>query len=105
MSKPTHVPGFSAVPKDVSPETRNYLAKLAEAVEIRLGRKGDPKDRAITLRELISSGLATDVKAVPFNINNTGDGTDFGPDGGSTDTTVPSTPTNLTATGAYSIII
>ena len=105
MTKPTHVPGFPAVPKDVSPETRNYLAKLAEALEIRLGRKGDPKDRAVTLRELLASGLAIDLKSIPFNINNTGDGTDFGPSTPETDTTVPPAPTNLTANGAYSIII
>ena len=35
---------------------------MKEAQEIRLGRRGDPKDRAITLRELIDSGLAEELK-------------------------------------------
>ena len=34
---------------------------MKEALEVRLGRRGDPKDRAVTLRELIDSGLATDL--------------------------------------------
>ena len=32
--------------------------------------RGDPQDRAITLRELIDSGLAKTLKANPFDPNN-----------------------------------
>ena len=63
MTKPTQIPGIPKVPANVSPEVRRYLDALGEALEIRLGRRGDPRDRAITLRELIESGLATEAKA------------------------------------------
>ena len=70
--RPTKVPGFPKVPASVDPQTRQFLAALVEAVEIRLGRKGDPIDRAITLRELIESGLAKRLKETPFDPNNVG---------------------------------
>ena len=67
---------------------------------MRLGRRGDPKDRAVTLRELIESGLATDLAQSPYNPN-TG-ATGFGPirerPG---DVTVPPAPTVLTASGLF----
>ena len=59
----TKVPSIVRPPSSLSPELRNTLASLTEALEIRLGRRGDPKDRAITLRELIDSGLAKEVEA------------------------------------------
>jgi uncharacterized coiled-coil protein SlyX len=96
---PTLVPGIPKPPGDVSPALRRYLESLSEAVEIRLGRRGDPRDRAITLRELIDSGLASELANRPFN-----------PNSGSTtfesafDSTVPTVPTGFTATGGYSIV-
>ena len=65
MSKPTKVPGISKPPASLAPDVKRYLETLAEAVEIRLGRRGDKRDRAITLRELIDSGLAVDLKSTP----------------------------------------
>ena len=68
--KPTKVPGLPAIPSDASPDLKAYLKALGEALEIRLGRRGDQRDRAITLRELIDSGLAKELKSAPFNPNN-----------------------------------
>lgn len=96
---PTTVPGIPKPPADISPALRTYLESLSEALEIRLGRRGDPRDRAITLRELIESGLAQELANRPFNPNS---GTlTFRPP---YDSTVPTAPTNFTATGGYSII-
>lgn len=67
--KPTKVPGLPAIPSDASPDLKAYLKALGEALEIRLGRRGDQRDRAITLRELFDSGLAKELKAAPFNPN------------------------------------
>jgi len=67
--KPTKVPGLPAIPSDASPDLKAYLKALGEALEIRLGRRGDQRDRAITLRELIDSGLAKELKSAPFNPN------------------------------------
>ena len=68
--KPTKVPGLPAIPSDASPDLKAYLKALGEGLEIRLGRRGDQRDRAITLRELIDSGLAKELKSAPFNPNN-----------------------------------
>lgn len=96
---PTLVPGIPKPPGDVSPALRRYLESLSEAVEIRLGRRGDPRDRAITLRELIDSGLATELSNRPYNA--TSGAATFEP---AFDSTVPTVPTGFTATGGYSII-
>ena len=49
-TRPTTLPGFPKVHIALPPEVRNYLEALSEVVEIRVGRRGDPRDRAITLR-------------------------------------------------------
>ena len=65
----TKVPAIKNIPAKTDPETRLALESIKEAVEVRLGRRGDPKDRAVTLRELIESGLATDLAKAPYNPN------------------------------------
>jgi len=96
----TKVPAIKNIPAKTDPETKLALESIKEAVEVRLGRRGDPKDRAVTLRELIESGLATDLAQSPYNPN-TG-ATGFGPirerPG---DVTVPPAPTVLTASGLF----
>ena len=110
MTKATKVPGIPKVPTEASPLTRAFLNSVVEALEIRLGRRGDPKDRAVTLRELIESGLAKELKARPFDPNNFSGGVGgggsigFGPSAPESDTSVPPIPTGLTAAGAYSVI-
>ena len=103
--RPTKVPGIPKPPASAGPELRRYLESLAEAVEIRLGRKGDPRDRAVTLRELIQSGLARELRATPFDPNNIGGpGLGFVADDPVPETGVPPQPTGFTAAGAYSVI-
>ena len=98
--RPTKVPGFGKLPASMDPQTRLVLEGLIEAVEIRLGRKGDPQDRAITLRELIESGLALQLKASPFDPNRYGAyNLGVGP---LTVANMPYAPTGFTANGAYS---
>ena len=102
MTQPTKVPGIPKPPSSLDPATRRYLEVLAEAVEIRLGRRGDPIDRAVTLRELIDGGLALKLKHVPFDPNRSGN-VGFGPNE-EIDSSVPPPPTNFQAAGAYSVI-
>ena len=56
----TKVPSIYKIPSKADPELKQFAESIKEAVEVRLGRRGDPRDRAITLRELIDSGLATE---------------------------------------------
>jgi hypothetical protein len=100
--KETKIPGFPKLPADASPAMRRYLESVAEALEIRLGRRGDSRDRAITARELIDSGLAVEGK--PFILGQSQSsllpiGTDVN------ETDLPTAPTGFEATGAYSVVI
>jgi len=54
----TKLPGLKPIPAKVDKELAGSLKAMQEALAIRLGQLGDPLDRAITLRELIDSGLA-----------------------------------------------
>ena len=101
--KPTKVPGIPKPPSDVSIQLRRYLDSLSEALEIRLGRRGDVRDRAITLRELIDTGLAVDLANNPFNPNNPSN--DFGnPQAtNSGDVETPTAPTGVTGAGGYAV--
>ena len=103
MTKPTQVPGIPKSPADVSPQTRAWLDSVAEALEIRLGRRGDPRDRAITLRELVDSGLAEELKANPFDPNNI-NSTNIGLTNPRLNLNVPPAPVNFSASAAYSQI-
>ena len=105
MSKPTKVPGISSPPASADAQTKQYLENLAEAVEIRLGRRGDPQDRAVTLRELIESGLAKRLAASPFDPNNPNRRNMGFIPGNGRDLSTPPQPTGFAAAGAYSEII
>ena len=99
---PTKVPQLPAIPSDASASTKVWMAAMKEALEIRLGRVGDQRDRAITLRELISSGLAKDLSVRPYDPNNVDDFTWFVDP---PDLTIPPKPTNFSASGAFTRII
>jgi len=100
----TKVPAIKNIPAQVDTETKLALESIKEALEVRLGRRGDPKDRAVTLRELIDSGLATDLAKAPYNPNIAG-ATGFGPATDEGDVVVPPAPTSLTATGLFTEIL
>ena len=99
---PTKLPGIPKSPAGATAEEKRWYDTISQIIEIRLGLRGDPRDRAVTLRELISSGLAVDLRSNAFNPNAVG-GTDIGFAGEPTPIlTVPPTPTGFTANGAYS---
>ncbi len=100
----TKVPALKNIPAKTDPETKLALESIKEALEVRLGRRGDPIDRAVTLRELVESGLATTLAQSPYNPN-TG-ATGFGPIGERPgDVTVPPAPTVLTASGLFTDVL
>jgi hypothetical protein len=101
---PTQVPALPAIPAGASPELRKYLETLSQVVSIRLGRRGDPRDRAVTLRELIDGGLAKEFSSSPFDPNRTGNTGFTSPSTSLADLAVPPAPTGFTANGAYSQI-
>tara|TARA_R100000697_G_scaffold28262_2_gene37410 strand:- start:1799 stop:3718 length:1920 start_codon:yes stop_codon:yes gene_type:complete len=102
MSK-TKVPALKNIPSTVDRELRDTLVSMKEAQEIRLGRLGDPLDRAVTLRELVDSGMAKQLTERPFNPDGL---TDFIPnDETIQDLSIPPAPTGLEASGAFTEVI
>ena len=108
----TQVPSIPAIPKNER-EAEAFNNSIKEILEVRLGRRGDPKDRAVTLRELIDSGLAKELLDNPFDPNAGVGVTDFASsstfvDGKLDDTTslvAPPTPTGLAASAGTTKII
>ena len=105
--QPTKVPQLPAVPSDVSPGVRQWMSDMKEALEVRLGRRGDQKDRAVTLRELIESGLAKDLTSRPYdpNADSSVDFTAIEFHQGPEDLAVPPKPSTFTATAGLTKII
>ena len=101
----TKVPALKNVPATTDRELKATLESMKEAQEIRLGRRGDPRDRAITLRELIDSGLAKQLRENPFDPNAGAGAIDFTANTPLGDLTVPPAPTALEASGAFTAII
>lgn len=101
--RPTKIPGFDGkLPAGVDKALAERIEALTEAVDTRLGRRGDPQDRAITLRELIAAGLAKELSASPWDPNElTARNIGFRPP---TDLATPPAPTGVTASGGYSVV-
>lgn len=97
---PAKMPTF-VIPNDLPPQQAKLMRDIVETLEKRLGRIGDPRDRAVTLRELIESGIAEQLKVTPFdpNVPTT---PDFGAPTAGGSTTRPPQPTGFTATAGYS---
>ena len=101
----TKIPALKNIPAQIDTETKLALESMKEALEVRLGRRGDPKDRAVTHRDLVDSGLATDLAKAPYNPNIAG-ATGFGPAADEVgDVVVPPAPTSLTATGLFTEVL
>ena len=66
----TKLPGLPPPPTNLAPEVRRYLQTVTEILEVRLGIRGNPKDRAITLRELIDAGVVDEAPASSFDLQN-----------------------------------
>ena len=104
-SSGTKLPAIPPIPSNTDPQLKTYLNAVDEALKVRLGTVGDPKDRAITVRELIDSGLAENFLEEPFNPNAGTPSTTFVPVGGLVDLEVPPDVTSLSGAGTFQKII
>ena len=101
----TKLPAIPPIPSNTDPQLKTYLNAVDEALKVRLGRVGDPKDRAITVRELIDSGLAENFLEEPFNPNAGTPPNTFVPIDGLVDLAVPPDVTSLAGAGTFQKII
>ena len=103
----TKVPALYQIPARLDPDLKRHLESVSEALNVRLGRRGDPLDRAVTLRELMDGGIAKRYRSSAFDPNI---GTSGHPDFVSTieieqtDFTQPPQPTSLVAGAAFTSI-
>ena len=100
----TKIPSIPPIPSDVDPKLKTYLNAVDEALKVRLGRTGDPKDRAVTVRELIDTGLAENFKENPFDPNAGTPPNTFIPTE-RVDVTIPPDVTGFSGVGAFQKII
>jgi len=96
----TRVPAIPNPSTIKDPILRAVVVALKEATEVGLGRRGDPLDRAATIRDLRDAGVV-DVRGTGANytLKFSGDTTD------DLDYSKPPTPFNLTATGGFTSIL
>ena len=100
----TKVPALPDPNTIQDPHLRRIMAAVKEALDIRLGRRGDKLDRAVTVRELYEGGIVN-VSGMPnINLGNNGyGGRPLSPP--PFDPAVPPAPTDLQADGAFTNII
>ena len=104
MSKVTKLPGLKNLPPNLEKELYSSLQSFKEALAVRLGQAGDPLDRAVTVRELIDSGVAK--KRANKNFDPATDTTDFIPNDSTVeDLSIPPAPTGLTASSTFTEVI
>ncbi len=104
----TKIPVIGKVPLGLEASMRQFLGSIKEALEVRLGQRGDKLDRAVTLRELHQGGVVhlVDGKTV-YQAADRSSSVGFRGAGAVVqyNQTPPQAPTNLTATGSLSHIL
>ena len=98
MSRETQLP---AIPNSSDPSVK----ALKEATEVRLGRRGDPLDRGLTVRDLYENGVIN-VSGLPdLSVGGGSGGLPIRPRPIIGDTSPPPAPVNFTAVGGFTGIL
>lgn len=66
-ARPSYTGMLPAVPKNLPGELGQYLMRLVSVLENKLGQRGDPRDRAVTVRELEQLGFVTRRDTAQYN--------------------------------------
>jgi hypothetical protein len=92
----TKIPAIPAVPPKVDPQLKPLLNAVKEALEVRVGHRGDSLDKAVTFRDLTDSGMVT----VPVGAIASGSSITVNSSTG--DLSTPPVPRDLTAAPTFS---
>lgn len=98
----SNLPGIPSPPAGIDSSLRCFLDALSEALQVRIGQRGDPLDAAITFRDLVDIGVArlTDVSVA------NGAGVDLvQPATADVDLSPPPAPSGLTSSAAFQNIM
>ncbi|MBT8449405.1 MAG: DUF1983 domain-containing protein [Gammaproteobacteria bacterium] len=99
MSKPK---SNMQVPISWSGQDKRFGDSVKENLDVIVGHRGDPLDKAITARDLLESGIAT----LPSGISAYGGSSgDLVPPTTLPNLTIPPAPTNLSASGAFQNVL
>ena len=99
MSKPK---SNMQVPISWAGQDKRFGDSIKENLDVIVGHRGDPLDKAITARDLIESGIAT----LSSGINTYGGASgDLVPPITLPNLTIPPAPTNLSASGAFQNVL
>lgn len=107
MSTKQKLPAIDSTQGVSDPATRKILNQLKEIIETREHNRGGFLEKGVTVRDLINAGIAS-AQGTNLNQNDTvvtiiNDNSNL--DSGFTDQTVPTTPTGLTANGAFENVL
>lgn len=97
-----HKKGNMPVPQQWAGQDRRFAETIKNNLDVLAGFNGDPLDRAITVRDLLDSGIATLASGYrAFS----GDSASIAPTNIVPNLSVPPAPTNLAANGAFQNIL
>lgn len=99
MSKPK---SNMQVPISWSGQDKRFGDSVKENLDVIVGHRGDPLDKAITARDLLESGIATLSSGVSAYGGSSGE---LAPPATVPDLTIPPAPTNLSASGAFQNVL
>ena len=101
----TKLPSIGQVPPGTDPQLRTFLDRMREALEVRLGRRGDPLDKAVTFRDFDYAGGTVNGLTIPGRGGSGGAPAPIagvgGVDPSLIDYEVPPDPQSLVATGGF----
>ena len=91
--------GLPPVPKDVSPEQRQFFQAIRENLAVRMGQEGDPLEKAVTFKDMLNANMASWAPG-----RSGGPSITPPPVDDDLDYSSPPAPTNVVANGGFGIV-
>ena len=99
MSRETKITAIPPIPPLTDRQLSNTLTAMKEALEVRVGHRGDSLDKAVTFRDLTESGMVT----IPVGVKASGTTLKVNQNPG--DLSIPPAPRDLAAAPTFSHVL